>query len=303
MSAEIDAPEFHDLVGEEADVEQVATGFQFTEGPLWNGPGGYLLFSDMPDDTRRRWEPAGGVTVVKHPSNKCNGMTYEPDHSLIVCEHVTSALVRERSDGTHETLASHWDGRELNSPNDVIVADDGGILFTDPTFGRMPGVGEERPQELDFQGVFRVPPRGGPLQLLADDFDQPNGLCFSADESVLYVNDTTRAHIRAFDVEADGSLTNDRVFFDRIGRGVIEEGVPDGMKCDERGNVYVTGPGGIWVISPDAERLGVIHVPENVANLNWGEGGWRSLFITASTSLYRLRMRVAGNPLGYMRAA
>ena len=197
-------------------------------------------------------------------------------------------------------MASHFGGQELNSPNDVVVASDGGIYFSDPTYGRMPGFGIERSQDLTFQGVYRVPPSGGDLQLLVDDFEQPNGLCFSPDESLLYINDSPRALIKVFDVAADGSLGNGSVFFDKIGSGDIDEGIPDGMKCDERGNIYVTGPGGIWVISPTAKLLGRIPVPENVGNLNFGGADWKTLFICASTSLYRIELLAAGNRLSYM---
>src|SRR5207244_7713477 len=202
-------------------------------------------------------------------------------------------VVRESPDGSkREALATHWGDNELNSPNDVIVASDGSILFSDPTYGRMPGFGLEREQELDFQGVYRLPAGGGELQLLVDDFAQPNGLCFSTDESLLYVNDTDRAHIRMFDVGLDHQLSNGRVFAENIGTGDLGSGeLVDGMKLDERGNVYVTGPKGVWIFAPDGEHLGVIEVPENVGNVNWGDDDWRSLFIPASTSVYRVRMK------------
>jgi gluconolactonase len=290
-----------ELVDESAEVEQIATGFIFTEGPIWMSDGS-LHFSDMPGDKRRRWHPDEGVEVLRDPSNKCNGMTRDNDGNLIVCEHVTSSVVREKPDGTRETIASHWGDKELNSPNDVIVASDGSIIFTDPTYGRMPVFGLERPQDLDFQGVYRIPADGGDLQLLVDDFAQPNGLCFTPDESQLYINDTDHAHIRVFDVGPDHALSNGRVFADGIGTGDLASGeLVDGMKLDERGNVYVTGPKGVWVFAPDGELLGVIQVPENVGNLNWGDDDWRSLYIPASTSVYRVRMKVAGNKLGYMQ--
>src|SRR5207253_4331964 len=247
--------QLHDLVDADAQVEQVATGFTFTEGPIWM-PDGSLHFSDMPGDKRRRWHPDEGVTVLRDPSNKCNGMTRDNDGNLIVCEHVTSSVVRERPDGTRETLATHWGDKELNSPNDVIVASDGSILFTDPTYGRMPGFGVERDQELDFQGVYRIPAGGGDLQLLVDDFKQPNGLCFSPDESLLYINDTEGAHIRVFDVAANGSIENSRMFAERIGDGDLAKGgLVDGMKCDERGSIWVTGTAGIWVFSSGGAHL------------------------------------------------
>jgi gluconolactonase len=301
MTVAVHSEKLRALVDEHAEVEQVATGFTFTEGPIWMSDGS-LHFSDMPGDKRRRWHPEEGVTVLRDPSNKCNGMTLDNDGNLLVCEHVTSSLVRERPDGTHETLATHWDGKELNSPNDVIVASDGSILFTDPTYGRMPGFGLEREQELDFQGVYRIPAGGGELELLLDDFAQPNGLCFSPDESLLYVNDTDRAHIRVFDVGPGHRLSNGRVLAEGIGDGDLAKGgLVDGMKADERGNVYVTGPGGVWVFSPAGEHLGTIEVPEDVGNVNWGGDDWRTLYIPATTSLYRVRLEVSGNRLGYMR--
>jgi gluconolactonase len=291
-----------ELVAEDAEVERLATGFTFTEGPVWNGEGQYLLFSDMPGDVRRRWSEADGVEEIMRPSNKCNGMVYDAHGNLLVCEHVTSSLVREYPDGRRETIASHYQGKELNSPNDVITKSDGSIYFSDPWYGRMPVFGEERERELGFQGVYRIPPGGGEPELVVDEdeFEQPNGLCFSPDESLLYINDTPRAHIKVFDVEADGSLSNGRMFFEGIGSGVIEEGIPDGMKIDERGNVYVTGPGGVWVIDAQGEQLGLIEVPENVGNITFGGPEWKQLYMPSSTSLYRVQLKVAGNRLPYM---
>jgi gluconolactonase len=300
MPVAVHSEKVRELVDEDVEVEQIATGFVFTEGPIWMADGS-LHFSDMPDDKRRRWHPSDGVEVLRDPSNKCNGMTRDNDGNLIVCEHVTSSVVRETPSGNRETIATHWGDKELNSPNDVIVASDGSIIFTDPTYGRMPVFGLPRDQELDFQGVYRIPPGGGDLELLVADFEQPNGLCFTPDESQLYINDTTRAHIRVFDVGPNHALSNDRVLIDGIGDGDLEKGgLVDGMKLDERGNIYVTGPAGVWIISPRGEQLGVIKVPESVGNVNWGEDDWRSLFILASTSVYRVRMKVAGNRLGYM---
>ncbi len=291
------SPNLYDLIG---DLERIGTGFMFTEGPIWNKEGKFLLFSDMPGDVRRMWSEADGVKEVMNPSNKCNGMTYDADGNLIVCEHSTSTIVRETPDGKRETIASHYDGKELNSPNDVLVGNDGSIYFTDPPFGRVPVFGVPRERELDFQGVYRIPPGGGDVELMFDDFETPNGLCFSPDGKLLYINDSTKAHIRVFDVAKDGTLGNGRMFFDKIGQGILEEGIPDGMKCDELGNIYVSGPGGVWVINEKGEHLGVINIPENVGNLNWGDSDWKTLFIAASTSVYRIRMNVAGCPSCYM---
>jgi gluconolactonase len=285
--------EFEQLIDPYAPVGQVGTGFTFTEGPIWHPRDEYLLFSDMPADVRRKWDERGGVREVMRPSNKCNGMTYDRDLNLIVCEHATSTLVRERPDGRREILASHFEGRELNSPNDTCVKSDGSIYFSDPWYGRMPVYGVERPRELGFQGVYRVPPGGGNLQLLVpkDLFTQPNGLCFSPTEDRLYVNDTEQALIRVFPVKPDGTLGEGKLFATGI-KSDLEPGRPDGMKCDERGNIWCTGPGGIWVYAPNGDLLGKLRIPENTANLSWGGPDFRTLFITATHSVYRVPTRV-----------
>lgn len=304
MTLQVKDPALLELVDEHAELERLGTGYMFTEGPLWH-PDGYLLFSDMPGDVRRRWDPDAGVTEVANPSNKSNGMTWDNDGRLIVCEHVTSSVVRMDPDGTgtgREVLATHLGDKELNSPNDVIVTSDGTIYFTDPTYGRMPGFGIEREQDLDIQGVYRIAAGGGDPQLVADDFVQPNGLCLTADEQLLYVNDTDRAHIRLFDVQSDGTIANGRVFAEGIGTGDLATGeLVDGMKLDEHGNVWVTGPKGVWVYAPDGTHLGVVEVPENVGNINWGGPDWNWLFVPASTSMYRVQCKVSGNRLPYMR--
>ena len=242
--------EFSDLIDLDAPVDRLAGGFTFTEGPIWHPRDQFLLFSDMPADVRRRYDERSGVREVMRPSNKCNGMTYDANLGLIICEHATSSLVRER-DGRREVLASHFEGKELNSPNDVCVHSDGSIYFSDPWYGRMPVYGVERPRQQGFQGVYRVPTGGGEPQLLVDRnlFEQPNGLCFSPDERLLYVNDTVRCLIRVFEVNADGTLGPDRIFASGI-RSELEPGVPDGMKCDAAGNIWVTAPGGVWVYAP-----------------------------------------------------
>ena len=217
---------------------------------------------------------------------------------------MTSASWRERPDGSRESLAYHCEGKYLNSPNDVCVHSSGAIYFSDPWYGRFPGFGIERERELGWQGVFRIPPGGGRTssQLIVDtdEFDMPNGLCFSPDESLLYINDTPRAHIKVWDADADGNISNGRMFFEGVGSGVIEEGIPDGMKCDERGNIWVTGPGGVWVISAEGEHLGTILVPENTGNLTWGGDDWHTLYIPSSTSLYAIRTIVGPRREPYM---
>lgn len=293
-----------DLIAKDAAVEQVATGFQFTEGPLWNPAENCLYFSDIPNDARGRWSAADGATVVRQasgtPANKCNGMTYDGDLNLYICEHSTSYLARETASGERQVLASHFGDKELNSPNDVVVKSDGAVYFSDPTYGRMPVFGEERECELDFQGVFRISPDGD-VTCVANDYGQPNGLCFSPDESLLYINDTPRGHIRVYDVNADGSLTNGRMFAENIGDGELANGVVDGMKCDEHGNIYVTGPKGLWVYDTSGAHLGIIEMPEHSANLNWGGSDWKDLYVCCTTSVYRVRMKVSGNRLSYMK--
>ena len=303
MSVVVKSDELRELVDPDGEVERLATGFTFTEGPIWNAEGDFLLFSDMPGDVRRRWSKAAGVSEVMNPSNKGNGMVYDAAGRLLVCEHSTSSLVREYPDGTRETLATHFRGKELNSPNDVVTRSDGTIYFSDPWYGRMPVFGVERERELGFQGVYRLPPGGGDVELVVgeDEFEMPNGLCFSPDESLLYINDTPNARIRVYDVAADGSLANGRLFLDEIGDGEVDHGAPDGMKCDEHGNIWVSGPGGVCVINAAGEHIGVIEVPEVVGNLAWGGAGWRTLFIPSSTSLYRIETKVASAPLPYHR--
>lgn len=303
MAHEMLDPRFEQLVDRTAPVGQLCSGFEFTEGPIWHPVEQYLLFSDMPGDVRRRWD-RHGVREVMRPANKCNGMTYDGDLNLIVCEHSTSTLVRERPDGRRETLASHYEGRELNSPNDVCVRSDGSIYFTDPWYGRMPVYGVERPRQLGFQGVYRVRPgqEGREPELVVERtlFAMPNGLCFSPDETLLYINDTENAVIRVFDVNSDGTLANGRLFASGI-KDSLKPGVPDGMKCDMFGNVWVTAPGGVWVYAPDARLIGKLVVPEMVANLQWGGEDWRTLFMCATHSVYTVTTRTGPRNEPFMR--
>ncbi|HEY3613932.1 MAG TPA: SMP-30/gluconolactonase/LRE family protein [Gaiellales bacterium] len=295
MSAvEVNAPGMLALVAEDAELEQIASGCTFTEGPVWtNRDGGSLLFSDMPGDTRRRWTEAGGVEVLAHPSNKGNGLSYDLEGRLLICEHATSSLIRIESDGSRTVLASHWQGKELNSPNDVIVASDGSIIFTDPPYGRWPGFGVEREQELDFCGVYRVSP-AGELSLLVDDFQKPNGLCFSPDEQTLWINDTDGGHIRRFSVGAEHALSGGEVIYQMQGFS-LDDGIPDGQKLDASGNLWVSGPGGLHVVTGEGELLGRILTPENVGNQAWGGDDWQTLFICTSSTVHTLRTTVAGH--------
>jgi gluconolactonase len=289
---EIRDPRFREVVGDDVKCERVATGFLFTEGPLWHARERYLLFSDMPGDHLRKWSPSAGVTTFRQPASQSNGLAWDREGRLLTCEHATSRLTRTEPDGSLTVIASHYQDRELNSPNDVVVRSDGTIYFSDPSYGRMEYYGRPRECELDFRGVYAVRP-GEPVRLIADDFAQPNGLCFSLDERRLFVNDTERQHIRVFDAAASGSLSGGEEWARTVGEG---EGGPDGMKMDSSGNVYSCGPGGIHVFAPDATCLGVIRVPEYTANFAFGDEDFRTLYITASTSLYRIRTRVPGRP-------
>ena len=294
MNVEIRDERFRQVVGCDAPVEELATGFDFTEGAVWNHVEACLIFSDMPGNVMRKWTPANGIEVFRQPSNMANGNTYDLQGRLITCEHATSRVTRTEHDGSITVLATHYAGKELNSPNDVIVKSDGSIYFSDPSFGRMEYYGVARDAELDFRGVYRLDPESGDLTLLVDDFDQPNGLTFSLDEQQLFINDTMRGHIRVFDVDANGGLSSGRVWAELTGD---REGLADGMKIDSEGNLYTAGPGGVQVFAPDATCLGVIHVPQGVGNFTWGDPDLRSLFINAGTSLYRTRVNVPGRKL------
>lgn len=282
------------VVGDDVTFETLGTGYMFTEGPVWHPIEQHLTFSDMPGDVMRRWDAKGGVKTLRQPASKSNGLAYDAQGRLVICEHATSRVTRLDAAGKLTTLASHHDGKELNSPNDLAIKRDGAIYFSDPTYGRKEVFGVPRAQDLSFQGVYRIDPASGVVRLLVDDFGQPNGLCFSLDEQRLFVNDTERQHIRVFDIGADGGLSNGRIWAETKAEGA---GAPDGMKIDVVGNLYCCGPGGIHVFDPQANCLGVIKVPEYVANLCWGDGDYRSLFITASTSLYRIRTSIPGRPV------
>jgi gluconolactonase len=291
-----------DLLEPGYSLERVAKDCLFTEGPVWM-PDGSLFFSDIPANQLWRWHPGEGQRVVRTPNNKGNGMTLDNAGRLVVCEHATSTVSRGTGGGDRNVIASHWQGKELNSPNDVIVTSDGSVIFTDPSFGRtMESVGVVRDLQQEVRGVYRLSADGGALELLVGDMVEPNGLCLSRDESVLYVGDTGRAHIRAFRMTDSGPVGEGVVFASGISANDAgDDGFVDGMKIDELGNVYVTGPGGIWVFGEDGTRLGTIRIPEPAANLNWGDSDWKTLYVTANTSVYRVRMKVAGNRLGYMK--
>lgn len=282
---------FAEVISSAALMERVATGFRFTEGPVWCDPAAALVFSDIAGDCQYRWRPGEAMQVHRKPSNMANGNTYDAEWRLITCEHAASRLTRTEPDGRIEVLADRYDGKELNSPNDVVVKGDGSVYFTDPTYGRQEFFGRPRKPQLPYRGVYRLG-AGGDLTLLADDYDQPNGLCFSPADEFLYVNDTTRNHIRVYTVREDGTIDGGAVFATTVGEG---DGSPDGMKTDVDGRLYCTGPGGVHVFAQDGTCLGVIRVPEVVGNFTWGGPDRRELYVCATTSLYRVPVTIPGN--------
>jgi gluconolactonase len=222
-----------------------------------------------------------------------NGLTWDRQGRLLACEHASSQVTRTEPDGRITPIATHYQGKQLNSPNDIVCSSDGGIYFSDPPYGRAKFYGVPREPELTFQGVYRAGSDPKTPVLLVDDFDRPNGLCFSRDGRRLFVNDTARKHIRVFDMTSSGTVSGGRVWAETTGEGT---GAPDGMKIDSEGHVYCCGPGGIHVFDADGVCLGVIQMPEHTANFAWGDTDFRSLYITASTSVYRIRVAVPGLP-------
>ncbi|MFN8221621.1 MAG: SMP-30/gluconolactonase/LRE family protein [Gaiellales bacterium] len=290
------------LIDPAAELTCLGTGYQFTEGPVWVAAEDALYFSDIPGDARWRWTESGGMELAERPTFKGNGMALDNDGHLLVCEQVSSFLVRLVPGAGRQLVACEFEGRYLNSPNDVVTrGSDGSIYFTDPDYGRWNDwIGQERSRDgLGFRGVFRVPPGGGELELVVDreEFDQPNGLCFSPDETLLYVNDSSARNVKVFDVAPDGSLGTARLLADNIGTGVPGSGNVDGMECDELGNVWVTGPGGIWVLTPAGDHLGTVATPEVCGSHCWGGADLRTLFLMTSTSVHMVRTLVGPAPL------
>ena len=291
MSCEVRDPRFLDVVAEDLELETLADGFKFTEGPIWHPLEKHLTFSDIPANRMFRWRSEAGVETFRDPSNMTNGNTYDHQGRLLSCEHATSRVTRTEPDGSITVLASHYQGKELNSPNDIVVRKDGAIYFTDPSYGRAGGTGVVREPELDFRGLYRIEGDGG-LTLLASDFDMPNGLAFTPDHQSLYVADTPRMHIRKFAIDEGGGLSGGEVFAESTGKGA---GAPDGLKTDSAGHVFCAGPGGVHVYHPDdGTCLGVIKTPAFCANFAWGGDDLRTFFLTSSTCLYRTRSKVAG---------
>ncbi len=263
-----------------AAAEKIAGDFKFTEGPVWDFKQGAVLFSDIPANRIVRFKE-GKCDTFREPSDGANGLVFDKQGRLVACEHTTHRISRTESDGKIVTLAASFEGKRLNSPNDLVIKSDGAIYFTDPPFAVKPAQ-----RELDFAGVFRIAPDGKTLTVVAKDFQKPNGLAFTADEKILYINDSQAGHIRAFDVAADGSLANGRVFAAAPGA--------DGMKVDTEGNVYCACKPGVLVFDRTGKLLHTIATKEQPTNLAFGESDCQTLFITARPSLYRVRVSVPG---------
>jgi len=284
-------------------IERLASGFVFTEGPVWVRDGGYLLFSDPNNNLIYRWTPDGGLSIYRTHSGYAgfdigeygqpgsNGLTLDREGRLTINQHGNRRVVRLERNGQVTVLADHYEVGRLNSPNDLVYKSDGSLYFTDPPFG-LPKFFDDPRKQLPFSGVFRV--HDGEVQLVTRELGGPNGLAFSPDEKYLYVDnwDLKKAVIMRYEVQPDGTLANGRVFVDAT--GAPGEDAWDGMKIDQRGNLYASGPGGLWIISPDGRHLGTIIPPEHPHNIAWGDNDGRALYMCAQTGLYRIRLNVPG---------
>src|SRR5579871_1644401 len=279
------SPKFWDLIAKDATLTPLVKGLGFTEGPVWD-PSGFVYDSDEEINKIFRVDADGHKNELIALGDP-DGNTYDSEHRLIDCASVLRALIRIKPDGTYAILAERYEGKRFNSPNDVVMGPDGAFYFTDPTSDLPKG----QKQELDFQGVFRLDSKGK-VTLLTKELSQPNGLAFSPDGKRLYVDDSEKRNIHVYDFQSDGTLLNGRIFGEEPGgKG---EGVPDGMRVDRLGNVFVTGPLGIWVWNASGHHLGTIVLPEQPANLAWGDSDLKTLYITATTSVYRLRTNTRG---------
>jgi gluconolactonase len=291
-------PALDQIISTSEPIVDLATNLGGTanvEGPLWWKEGGYLLFRGT-DLKRWKYAPGQGLSVFKENTNAANGITRDMQGRLVACEAATRRVVREERDGSITVIASSFQGRPLNFPNDIVVKSDGAIYFTDPWAGPRAQVppGET---DLTFAGVYRVSPDLGTLTLLVNDFLTPNGIAFSPDERVLYINDSARRHIRAFDLQPNGTLARqtDRVFADL---GGPEPGGPDGMKVDSAGNVYCGGSGGLYILDPQGKKLGrIVHGFNNTANVAFGGDDWKTIYFCTRTSLGSFKAKIAGVPV------
>jgi gluconolactonase len=288
------APELERIISPLEPIQELADGFGGplgpAEGPLWWREGNYLLFSDIHNNRRMKYTPGGGVSLFKEPTNRANGLTRDLQGRLIACEHDTRRVTRLELDGSLTVIANSFQGRQLNRPNDVVVRSDGCIYFTDPWTNPTP----PEQWDLTFSGVYRITPDLGTMTLLIDDFVVPNGLAFTPDEKVLYINDSRRGHIRAFGLLPNGTLAKqtDRVFADLRG---AEPGVPDGMKVDAEGNVYCGGTGGLWIMDPTGKKLGrIVHGAPATTNLAFGGDDWKTLYFTSRNHLGSVSVKIPG---------
>ncbi len=302
------------VISSDAVVEKLGDGFQFLEGPIWvHSKGqGYLLFSDIPANVIRKWDPKSGFSVYLEksgytgpegtdaggPTNNgfgtvilvgSNGITLDPLGRIVFCAHGDRQVVRLEKNGKRTVLASKYEGKRLNSPNDLVFRHDGTLYFTDPPAGLRQGDKDPK-KELPFNGVYRL--QKGKLTLVAKDFARPNGIAFSPDEKYLYVNDTLRKIIVRFDVAPNGDTSNPTTITDM--NSDTRPGVPDGMKVDQKGNIYCTGPGGFWIMAPDGKHIATVNMKQLPANLNWGDDDAKTLYLTARTGLYRIRLNIPG---------
>jgi gluconolactonase len=291
------APELDAIIATSEPIREIATGMGGpigpVEGPVWWKEGGYLLFSDINASKRMKFTPGQGVTVFQENTHQANGLTRDLQGRLLACEHETRRVTRQDADGSITVLANSFQGLRLNRPNDVVVKSDGAIYFTDPWTS--PEIQQQ--WDMTFSGVYRLSPDLGTLTLLVNDFLIPNGIAFSPDESVLYINDSRRRHIRAFDLAPNGTLARqtDRVFADLGGE---ESGVPDGMKVDTQGNVYCGGAGGIYILDAKGKKLGrIVHGEPATTNIGFGGSDWKTLFFTTRASLGSVNIKVAGVPV------
>ncbi|MCY3873476.1 MAG: SMP-30/gluconolactonase/LRE family protein [Rhodobacteraceae bacterium] len=287
-------PVFDGYVLDNAPLKQLAAGFDWVEGPVWFGDAGCLLFSDIPNNRILRWTPGSGITTYRQPSNYSNGHTRDREGRLVSCEHGARRVTRTEHDGQITVIADGFDGKRLNSPNDVVVKSDGTIWFTDPHYGIMTNYeGYAAEQELPCN-LYRVDPVTGQMDAMVTDANCPNGLAFSPDESRLYVADTGRLfsddpqHVRAFDVGSDGDLTGGDVFY------VVDPGFADGFRVDTDGNLWSSAADGVHCISPNGDLLGKILVPELVSNVCFGGRAKHELYVTATTSIYRVSLNRQG---------
>ncbi len=294
-------PRVEALVPSDATIEKLAEGFTFIEGPVWDRSESRLLFSDVRGNTIYQWTEADGASPFIDPvfegdetglrSISSNGLTFDAEGRLIICEHGYRRISRLEADGTRSVVVEQYDGGQLNSPNDAVYASDGSLYFTDPPYG-LEGLEESPMRELDFNGVYRLRP-DGELELLVRDQTRPNGIVLSPDETTLYVanSDAENKVWMAYDINEDGA-SNARVFYDVNDQDA--PGAADGMKVDLAGNIFATGPGGVWIIASDGTHLGTISTGEVTANVGWGDDG-RTLYMTSSTSLYRIRLSTEGH--------